>query len=94
MSEREDKSVTKTDPTRERRVRREADRLGLRLAKSRCRTPGLPGHGCYALQNPARDKTVYGADSEDGSYTLSLDDVDAVLLELEKERWEGQLVPR
>ena len=59
----------------ENRVRRKAERMGLRLVKSRRRDPDAIDFGCYALTQDG--VIVFGADS--GRLDASLAEVEAFL---------------
>lgn len=59
---------------RENRLRRAADRQGLRLQRSRRRDPRALGYGTYRLTD-ARTGSVVAAGSESG-YGLTLDQVE------------------
>jgi hypothetical protein len=55
--------IMATPPNRraqEQRLRRLAQRLGLRLQKSRIRTPEARGYGGYMLINVQHNAVVYG----------------------------------
>jgi hypothetical protein len=58
----------------ENRLRRAADRQGLRLEKSRLRDPLAIGYGTFMLTDVATNSVVYAADHERG-YGLGLHDV-------------------
>jgi hypothetical protein len=62
-----------TDKTREIRLRRAAQRRGLRLEKSRRRDPYALGYGTYKLTNPSTHETVAG---DRFHYGLTLDQVE------------------
>jgi hypothetical protein len=62
----------------ENRIRRMADRQGLRLEKSRRRDTRAAGYGTYRLVDPATGTVVsYG---EPAPYGLTLDDIEKALL--------------
>lgn len=64
---------------RENRLRRMADRQGLRLEKSRRRDPRALDYGTYWLVDADRNTpVVWGSQS---GYGLSLDDVERALME-------------
>lgn len=48
-----------SDKTRETRVRRMADRQGLRLVKSRLRDPNAIGYGRYMLVDPDTNSVLW-----------------------------------
>ena len=64
---------------RENRLRRVADRQGLRLEKSRRRDPRAIDYGMYMLVDPSTNTVVYGAEGT-GRPNLSIDAVEAWLL--------------
>ncbi|CCH77137.1 conserved hypothetical protein [Nostocoides japonicum T1-X7] len=67
------------DKIRENRLRRMADRQGLRLVKSRRRDPRALDYGTYMLTDPCTNTVVaWGLQS---GYGLSLDEVEARLTE-------------
>ena len=74
------RGVEATGRTREDRLRRRAKRQGLRLVKSRRRDPQAADYGRYALIDPA-GSPVLGRGT-DGSYPMTLDDVEAWLTSL------------
>lgn len=62
----------------ENRIRRMAERQGLRLEKSRRRDTRAAGYGTYRLVDPASNTVVsYGAASP---YGLTLDEIEKALL--------------
>jgi hypothetical protein len=64
---------------RENRLRRMANRQGLRLEKSRRRDPRAPDWGTYRLVDPGTGSVVrYGGSSD---YGLNLDEIEAALTE-------------
>lgn len=63
--------------TYENRIRRVADRQGLKLEKSRSRDPRATEHGTYRLYDPATNTVV--SHNPPGGYGLSLTDVDREL---------------
>lgn len=65
------------DKVRENRLRRMAERQGLRLVKSRRRDPRAVGFGMYQLDDGAAPLAV------DPAYRLSMDEVEHRLLGLE-----------
>ena len=69
------------DPrSRENRLRRSAQRLGLRLEKSRTRDPHDVTFGGYMLVNIERNEIAYGVAGHTGpAYRFSLEDVEAYL---------------
>jgi hypothetical protein len=74
------RGVEATGRTREDRLRRRVKRQGLRLVKSRRRDPQDADYGRYALIDPA-GSPVLGRGT-DGSYPMTLDDVEAWLTSL------------
>ena len=66
------------DKTRETRLRRAADRQGLRLERSRRRDPRATDYGRYWLLDLATDEIVAGADDLDRP-SMTLDEVEAWL---------------
>jgi hypothetical protein len=71
-------SITDTK-VRENRLRRAADRQGLRLLKSPRRDPSALGYGLYALIDNETGGTEH-ASAPWGIHTLELDDVEQYLL--------------
>lgn len=71
-------AIPGTDKVRENRLRRAADRQGLRLDKSKLRDPNALGYGLYALIDHQYGGTVH-ASAVWGIHTLDLDDVEAYL---------------
>lgn len=69
--------MTGSDKARENRVRRMAERQGLRLEKSRRRDPRALGYGTYQLVDPNRN-TIVAGDNERG-YGLDLEAVEGQL---------------
>lgn len=63
------------DKVRENRLRRMAERQGLRLMKSRARDPRSLTYDGYILFDGASDATVFG-----GNYEAGLDAIEAFLL--------------
>ncbi len=63
--------------TREKRLRRAAERQGLRLAKSARRDPHASDYGKYRVENPQSGAVVAGGAPFD--YSLDLDQVELVL---------------
>jgi hypothetical protein len=63
------------DKVRENRLRRMAERQGLRLVKSRRRDRHATGYGTYKLV----DETGGDADPDGGDYGLDLDQVESQL---------------
>jgi hypothetical protein len=66
-----------TDASRERALRRMAQRQGLQLIKSRRRDPQCYDYGTYALADP-NNNTLVAYDCSGG---LSLDEIEAALNE-------------
>jgi hypothetical protein len=62
---------------RENRLRRVAERQGLRLVKSRRRDPRAIDYGTFGLVDPATNTLVAGSAST--GYGLSLDDIEEQL---------------
>lgn len=62
------------EKVRENRMRRMADRQGLRLDKSRRRDPRALDYGMYMLVDVATNGVVVGA--ETGRHSMSLDEVE------------------
>lgn len=67
------------EKVRENRLRRMADRQGMRLVKSRRRDPRAIDYGGYMLVNPEINAVVAGTESI-GRPSWSLDDVEQFLL--------------
>jgi hypothetical protein len=65
------------DKVRENRLRRMAQRQGLRLVKSRLRDPRAIGYGGYMLVDAAMNTVVCG--EIDSAQALDLDEVEAYL---------------
>ena len=65
------------DKVRELRLRRTAERQGLRLVKSRRRDPHALGYGTYGLVDAASGDQVAAADTE--GFGMTLDAVERVL---------------
>lgn len=76
------------DKVRENRLRRMAERQGLRLVKSRRRDPNALDYGMYALTNET-NCIVYGT-SNSGWYDATLDDIEEYLTGKGKEVEHGQ----
>ena len=72
------------DKVRENRLRRMAQRQGLRLEKSRRRDPRAVDYGGYMLINDDGNFAVYG--SSPMAYCASLDDIEAVLQQRQSAR--------
>ena len=69
----------KAEKVRENRLRRMAERQGLRLEKSRRRDPRAVDYGTYQLVDPATNTLVsYGLG---GGYGLNLDEIEHALNE-------------
>lgn len=64
---------------RESRLRRMAERQGLRLAKSRCRDESTAGFGTYMLADAATNAVVLMEWDLPGGYGLDLDAVEQYL---------------
>jgi hypothetical protein len=67
--------VTK-EKVRENRVRRMAQRQGLRLERSRSRDPQTDIYGTYHLVDPNRNLVLWG---DRDAYGLSLDEIEIAL---------------
>jgi hypothetical protein len=72
------------DKVRENRLRRMAQRQGLRLEKSRRRDPRAFDYGGYMLIKDDGNFAVYG--SSPMAYSASLDDIEAVLQQRQSAR--------
>jgi hypothetical protein len=70
----------KTDKGKETKLRRVADRIGLRLMRSRSRDPRTPDYGLYALINVQINGAVNPALAGHWVCSWTLDDVEAYLL--------------
>lgn len=64
-----------SEKVRENRLRRMAERQGLRLEKSRLRDPRAIGYGTYQLVDPDGDTIVASGDPSRG-YGMSLDQIE------------------
>jgi hypothetical protein len=69
----------KTDRARENRLRRMAERQGLRLERSPRRDPDEPGHGTYQLIHTYTRGVVHAGHAGQAGYGLDLDDVEEYL---------------
>lgn len=69
---------TDTDKVRENRLRRMADRQGLRLDKSRRRDPRALDYGGYHLVNPSTNVLIFGEVAGRG-FGASLDEIERYL---------------
>lgn len=69
--------MSENQKVRENRLRRMADRQGLRLLKSRRRDPHAIDHGCYALTDVATSGAVFGFGSF--GYEADLEDIEKYL---------------
>ena len=67
------------DKTRENRLRRKADRMGLRLVKSRRKDTDAIDYGCYMLVDASVNVAVYGVGEVMGLPAASIDDVEKYL---------------
>ena len=67
-----------SEKVRENRLRRMADRYGLKLVKARSRDPRAIDFGCYALMDLETGGSVVGV-SAIGRYDASLDEIEAYL---------------
>jgi len=72
------------EKVRENRLRRMAQRQGLRLEKSRRRDPRAFDYGGYMLIDDYHNFTVYGGGPM--AYSASLDDIEAVLQQRPRNR--------
>ena len=70
-------AATETDAVQERRVRRAAERQGLRIQKCRRRDPRALGFGTYMITDP-RSSTIVAGDIDTG-YGLTLDEIEREL---------------
>ena len=77
------------EPKREARLRREAARLGLALRKSRTRNPLRMDYRRYKIMNATGDYCMAGGFPF--GYSLTLDDVEAILGEVEARREDEEL---
>lgn len=68
-----------SEKVRENRLRRMAQRQGLRLEKSRRRDEHALDYGCYALIDASRNAIYYGTDNS-GLYRASLNDIEDMLV--------------
>jgi hypothetical protein len=68
-----------TEKVRENRLRRMAERQGLRLVKSRRRDPRAIDYGLYTLVSDRTNTTVAGTERTTGRPEFTLDDVEAWL---------------
>jgi hypothetical protein len=64
---------------RENRLRRMAERQGLKLEKSRRRDPRATGYGTYMLVDPDRNTIVAG--DRNSGYGMSLEEIEKALTE-------------
>jgi hypothetical protein len=67
------------EKVRENRLRRMAERQGLRLVKSRRRDPRAIDYGLYTLVSDRTNTTVAGTERTTGRPEFTLDDVEAWL---------------
>jgi hypothetical protein len=77
--------VEQDEKVRENRLRRMADRQGLRLEKSRRRDPRAIDYGMYTLVDPNTNAIVAGTEGT-GRPNFSLDEVEAWLINPVEER--------
>lgn len=68
-----------TEKARENRLRRMADRQGLRLVKARSRDPQAIDYGCYALADIETSGIVFGVGAI-GRFDASLDEIEDYLV--------------
>jgi hypothetical protein len=68
------------EKVRENRLRRMAERRGLRLVKSRRRDPRAIDYGLYTLVSDRTNTTVAGTERTTGRPEFTLDDVEAWLM--------------
>lgn len=73
------------EKVRENRFRRKLDRMGYRLAKSRRKDPDAIDYGLFAIIDLESSGTVHTS-APWGIYTLTLDDVEAWIVELTEGR--------
>lgn len=78
-------NITPEEKVRENRLRRKAERRGLKLVKSRRRDPGALDFNQWWVVDLRRDVVVFG-----GDYGETIDDVENYLLDLERspEEWD------
>ncbi|GAA4169085.1 hypothetical protein [Shinella granuli] len=69
--------MAETDKVKENRVRRVAERRGMRLEKSRRRDPKAIDFGGYMLIDAATNTVILGSTSY--AYSASLDDIEEFL---------------
>jgi hypothetical protein len=69
------------EKVRENRFRRKLDRMGYRLTKSRRKDPDAIDYGLFAIIDLESSGTVH-ASAPWGIYALTLDDVEAWIVEL------------
>lgn len=67
------------EKTKENRLRRQADRCGYRLTKSRSRDPRAMDFGLYALTDVRTGGTVAPAIADRWTHSMSLGDVEKFL---------------
>lgn len=67
------------EKVRENRLRRMAERQGLRLVKNRRRDPNALCYGGYGLVDVQRDYVVFGYSQAMGEPEASLDEIEAYL---------------
>lgn len=67
------------DKVRENKLRRMAERQGLRLEKSRRRDPYALGYGGYRLVDERSGSVAAGDSSIDDAFTLDLDGIEGFL---------------
>ena len=72
------RNISESQRAREGRLRRHAQRHGLRLVKSRSRKPDAVSFGGYMIVEPTRGVVLAGDTPH--PYSLSLEDVEAHLL--------------
>lgn len=73
-----------TDKVRENKMRRMADRQGLRLVKSRRRDENALDHGLYGLIDLETNGTVFGSNPINTIFTATLDEVEEWLTSTSK----------
>ena len=75
----DEETMTLGDKVRENRLRRMADRQGLRLEKSRRRDPSALDFGTYGIVDARTNAVVAHGGNVFNGYGLSLDDVEEYL---------------
>ena len=75
------KSQTNEEQILENRLRRMADRRGLKLVKSRARDPHALTYGGYHLINLGSDEVVCGSGNVNRNFAASLQEIEDYLME-------------